>query len=219
MRGQVAVRRRAVTVEPGRQIDHRWRARGPVHAVNASRKPSQVKSLAADIERSLSIAGTSTAEAVTSGAREAQNTLVAASSEAANHVKSLAIDVERTLTAVGADTAASILASAREAQTSLTATSADAASQIKAIAADIERSLGVVTASTTDNHPDQRAERTERAGGHIERSQLKVKSTSAEVERSVLRRQQQFRLDDDRQDRRNRHLCSAADRSSGADRR
>jgi hypothetical protein len=39
------------------------------------------------------MAGTSTAEAITSGAREAQTTLVSASSDAANHVKSLAIDV------------------------------------------------------------------------------------------------------------------------------
>ena len=82
------------------------------------------------MQRSLSMAGNATAESITTGAREAQNTLVTASSEAANHVKSLAIDVERTLTAVGADTAASILASAREAQTSFAATSADAASQI-----------------------------------------------------------------------------------------
>src|SRR5204863_3852536 len=83
-------------------------------------------------------------------AREAQNTLITASTEAADHVKSLAIDVERTLTAVGADTAASILGSAREAQGSLSTTSADAANQIKAIAAEMERSLGVVTAGTTD---------------------------------------------------------------------
>ena len=84
---------------------------------------SQVKSLAADVERSLSMAGNATAESITTGAREAQNTLITASTEAADHVKSLAIDVERTLTAVGADTAASILGSAREAQGSLSTTS------------------------------------------------------------------------------------------------
>src|SRR5450756_1867319 len=82
--------------------------------------------------------------------RQAQTTLVAASSDAANHVKSLAIDVERTLTAVGADTAASILGSAREAQSSLHATSGEAASQIKAISTEIERSLSAVAANTTD---------------------------------------------------------------------
>jgi len=92
-----------------------------------------------------------TAESIVTSAREAQSTLVTASSDAANHVKSLATDVERTLTAVGADTAASVLNSAREAQSSLHATSSDAASQIKAISADIERSLSVVTANTTDN--------------------------------------------------------------------
>ena len=59
--------------------------------VNASADAaSQVKSLAADVQRSLSMAGTSTAESITAGAREAQTTLVSASSEAANHVKSLA---------------------------------------------------------------------------------------------------------------------------------
>jgi hypothetical protein len=57
---------------------------------------SQVKSLAADVQHSLSVAGNATAEAITAGAREAQNTLVTASSDAANHVKSLAMDVERT---------------------------------------------------------------------------------------------------------------------------
>ena len=179
---------------------------------------SQVKSLAADVQRSLSMAGNATAELITTGAREAQNTLITASTEAANHVKSLAIDVERTLTAVGANTAASILGTAREAQSSLSATSADAASQIKAIAADIERSLGMVTANTTD---------TIQTTAQNAQSALIAATNEVSSEGQVdlgryralgARRQQQFRLDDDRQDRRNRHLRSAADRSSGADR-
>jgi hypothetical protein len=68
---------------------------------------------------SLSIAGTSTAQSIVAGAREAQSTLVVASAEAANHVKSLVADVEQTLSAAGTATAASILSGAREVQTSL----------------------------------------------------------------------------------------------------
>ena len=147
---------------------------------------SQVKSLAADVERSLSMAGNATAESITTGAREAQNTLITASTEAANHVKSLAIDVERTLTAVGADTAASILGTAREAQSSLSATSADAANQIKAIAADMERSLGVVTASTTDTIQTTAQNAQSALVAATNEVSTKVKSTSADIERSVL---------------------------------
>ena len=178
---------------------------------------SQVTSLAADVQRSLSMAGNGTAEAITAGAREAQNTLVTASSDAANHVKSLAIDVERTLTAVGADTAASILGSAREAQNSFAATSADAASQIKAISSDIERSLAAVTANTTDNIQTSAQNAQSALVAASNEVSSKVKSTSADIERSVLAASQPVRLDDDRQDRRNRHLRAAADRSPGAD--
>ena len=53
---------------------------------------SQVKTLAADMQRSLSMAGTSTAETITAGAREAQNTLVNAAGEAAAQVKTLSAD-------------------------------------------------------------------------------------------------------------------------------
>ena len=101
-------------------------AQGTIDAASAD-AASQVKSLAADMQRSLSMAGTATAESITAGARDAQSTLMSASSEAANHVKSLAIDVERTLTAVGADTAASILNSAREVQGTMVTASSEAA--------------------------------------------------------------------------------------------
>ena len=264
---QVACRRRrafAVDRRNGnRRGHHRRRPRSPEHAghrLDRGRQPGQVARQPTS-QRSLSIAGTSTAEAITAGAREAQstlmtaprthrarssrsrptwsvrsrwpampppsrsrrgareaqNTLVTASTEAANHVKSLAIDVERTLTAVGTDTAASILSSAREAQSSLSATSADAANQIKAIAADIERSLGAVTANTTDNIQTSALERAERAGRRLERSQLQGQVDLGRSRTLGARRQRRFRLDHDRQDRRNRHLRSAADRSSGAD--
>jgi len=131
-------------------------------------------------------AGTATASSVVAGAREAQTTLVAASSDAANHVKSLATDVERTLTAIGADTAASILGSAREAQLSLTATSGEAANQIKAISADIERSLGAVTANTTDNIQTSALNAQTALVAASNEVSSRVKATSAEVERSVL---------------------------------
>jgi hypothetical protein len=131
-------------------------------------------------------AGTATASSVVAGAREAQSTLVAASSEAANHVKALATDVERTLTAVGAETAASILGSAREAQLSLTATSGEAATQIKAIAADIERSLSTVTANTTDNIQTSALNAQTALVAASNEVSARVKSTSTEVERTVL---------------------------------
>ena len=132
------------------------------------------------------MAGNATAESITTGAREAQNTLITASTEAANHVKSLAIDVERTLTAVGANAASSILGTAREAQSSLSATSADAANQIKAIAADMERSLGVVTASTTDTIQTTAQNAQSALIAATNEVSTKVKSTSADIERSVL---------------------------------
>jgi hypothetical protein len=132
------------------------------------------------------MAGNATAESITTGAREAQNTLVTASEDAANHVKSLAIDVERTLTSVGADTAASILGSAREAQSSFAATSAEAASHISAISADIERSLGAVTAKTTDNIQTSAQNAQSALIAASNEVSSKVKSTSADIERSVL---------------------------------
>ena len=81
--GQVAGRRRRAFAVDGRHFDRRTITAGAREAqstlVNASADAaSQVKSLAADVERSLSIAGTSTAEAVRRR-REAQTTLVTAS--------------------------------------------------------------------------------------------------------------------------------------------
>ncbi|WP_201294131.1 hypothetical protein, partial [Escherichia coli] len=54
----------------------------------------QVKALASDVERSLSMAGSATAEAVVASAREAQSTLAGASTEAANLVRTLAADMQ-----------------------------------------------------------------------------------------------------------------------------
>ena len=122
---------------------------------------SQVRSLAVDVERSLSIAGTSTAEAVTAGAREAQTTLVNASTDAANQVKSLAADIQRSLSMAGNSTAETLTMAGTFAAEKLTMAgtstaealanaSADAASQVKSLAADIQRSLSMAGTSTAE---------------------------------------------------------------------
>ena len=66
---------------------------------------NQIKALSSDVQRSLSMAGTSTAETIMTGAREAQSTLVTASSDAASQVKSLAAEVHRSLSQAGQSTA------------------------------------------------------------------------------------------------------------------
>ncbi|HEV7601466.1 MAG TPA: negative regulator of septation ring formation, partial [Bradyrhizobium sp.] len=109
---------------------------------------SQVKSLASDVERSLSIAGSATAESILNSAREAQSTLLTASSDAATHVKSLSADVERTLLAAGTTTANSIREGASEVQARLVSASTDAANHVKSLASDVERTLTSVGADT-----------------------------------------------------------------------
>ena len=111
---------------------------------------SQVKSLAADIERSLSMAGAATAESITAGAREAQSTLVNASTDATTQVKSLAADVERALSMAGTATAEAITAGARDAQSTLVNASTAAAEQVKSLAADMQRSLSMAGTSTAE---------------------------------------------------------------------
>ena len=147
---------------------------------------SQIKSLSADVERTLSAAGNATAASILSGAREVQSTLVTASSDAANHVKTLAADIERSLSIAGTSTAESIVAGAREAQTTLVSASAEAASQIKAISADIERSLSTVTANTTDNIQTSALNAQSALVAASNEVSSRVKSTSTEIERSVL---------------------------------
>ncbi|KIZ39890.1 hypothetical protein OO17_19160, partial [Rhodopseudomonas palustris] len=155
--------------------------------VSASNDTSaQVKSLTAEVERTLIAAGTATADSIVAGAREAQNTLVTASDDASNHVKSLATDVERTLTAVGAETAASILGSAREVQTTLVTVTTETATQMKAISGDIERTLTTVTASTTDNIQTSAASAHSSLVMVSNEVSAKIKTTSAEIERSVF---------------------------------
>ncbi|WP_163580303.1 hypothetical protein, partial [Klebsiella pneumoniae] len=65
---------------------------------------SQVKSLAADVEQSLSMSGSAAAEAIMTGAREAQTTLISTSTDVTGQVKALASDVERSLSMAGSAT-------------------------------------------------------------------------------------------------------------------
>jgi hypothetical protein len=87
---------------------------------------------------------------VLAGARDAQSTLVTASSDTADHIKMLSADVERTLTAAGAATAAAVLAGARDAQSTLVTASSDTADHIKMLSADVERTLTAAGAATAD---------------------------------------------------------------------
>ena len=98
--------------------------------------PRQIKSLSADVERTLTAVATTTAGSIVGGAREAQTTLVAASTDAANQVKSLAADVERSLSMAGTSTAKSITAGARDAQITLVAASSEAAEGVKSLAVE-----------------------------------------------------------------------------------
>ena len=228
-----------------------------------------VKALAADVQRSLSIAGTSTAEAIITGARDAQSTLITASARRAGQVaratlRSLstpaappsrseqrargpehaghasadaanqvaAADVERTLSAAGA-----IAAHHRARETQQLARvsmpphvdpDSRRVGRTQAHCVDLRRgparsrrsadstSLASVTATppTTSRPARQRAER---AGRRLERSQLQGQVDLGRRRTLGARRQQQLRLDHDRQDRRDRQLRAAADRPAGAD--
>ena len=154
---------------------------------------NQVKSLAADVERSLSMAGTSTAEAITAGAREAQSTLVTASMDATSQVRSLAADVERSLSIAGTATAEAVTAGAREAQTTLVNASEHAASQVKSLSADIQRSLsmaGTSTAEALTNASMQAASQVKSLAADIERSLSLAGTSTAEVLTSGAREAQ-----------------------------
>ena len=146
---------------------------------------SQVKSLAADVERSLSIAGTATAEAITAGAREAQSTLVAASTDAANQIKSLAADIERSLSIAGTSTAEVVTAGAREAQGTWSRPPPRRPTRSNRSAADVQRSLSIAGTATAE---------TITAGARDAQNTLisasadaasQVKSLAADVQRSL----------------------------------
>ena len=190
--GQIAGRRHAAFAvdrrNRHRRGDHRRCARGPEyprHRVRGCRRPRSNRWPPTCSVRSR-WRGNATAESITAGAREAQNTLVTASSDAANHVKSLAIDVERTLTAVGADTAASILGSAREAQSSLSAPPPTPQARSRRSPPISSVRSGTVTATTTDNIQTSAQNAQSALIAASNEVSSKVKSTSADIERSVL---------------------------------
>ena len=145
----------------------------------------QVKSLAAEVERTLTAVGADTAAAILSSARETQNTLVTASSDAASHVKALAADVERTLSAAGADAAASILNSARETQTTLVTASSDAAGHVKTLASDVERTLSAAGADTASAILNSAREAQSSFASTAGDAASKIKAISTDIERSL----------------------------------
>jgi len=141
---------------------------------------------------------------VLAGAQEAQATLVAASSSAADHVKSLSSEVEQMLSAVGSDTAAQILRSAREAQTvlssatsetseqmkvlstTLVATTSDTAGQIKTLAETIEQSLSSAAANSVEAIQSGALAAQNSLVTAANEASLKAKATAADIEQSVL---------------------------------
>ena len=131
------------------------------------------------------MAGTSTAETITAGAREAQSTLVNASTDAANQVKSLAADVERSLSAVGTSTAEAITAGAREAQSTLVTASMDATNQVRSLAADVERSLSIAGTSTAEAVTAGAREAQTTLINASTDAASQVKSLAADIQRSL----------------------------------
>ncbi len=151
----------------------------------SSEAAMQIKSLAADVERTLSASGEATAASVLAGAREAQTTLVTASADAANHVKSLAADVERALSIAGTATAEAVTAGAREAQSTLVAASTEAATQVKSLAADVQRSLSIAGTATAEAITAGAREAQSTLMNTSADASNQVKSLAADVERSL----------------------------------
>ena len=75
------------------------------------------------------------------GARDAQSTLIAASSDAANQVRSISAEIERSLATVTTNTSDNIQTTALNAQNALIAASNEVSSKIKSTSADVERSV------------------------------------------------------------------------------
>ncbi len=146
---------------------------------------NQVRSLAVDVERSLSSAGTATAEAITAGARDAQSTLLAASTDAANQIKSLSADVQRSLSLAGTATAESITSGAREAQSMLVTASADASSQVKSLAADMQHSLSMAGNATAESITSGAREAQNTLVTASSEAANHVKSLAIDVERTL----------------------------------
>ena len=146
---------------------------------------TQIKSLTADVERTLAAAGSATAASILSGAREIQTTLVTASTDAANQVRSLAGDVERALTLAGTATAEAVTAGAREAQTTLVTASSDAANHVKSLAADVERTLTMVGADTAASILGSAREAQNSLAATSADAASQIKAISTDIERSL----------------------------------
>ena len=131
------------------------------------------------------MAGTSTAETITSGAREAHSTLVATSAEAASQVKSLTADVQRSLSMAGTSTAESITSGAREAHSALVAASTDAANHVKSLAIDVERTLTSVGADTATSILNSAREAQSSLHATSSEAASQIKSISADIERAL----------------------------------
>jgi len=137
------------------------------------------------MQRSLSLAGTATAEAITAGAREAQSTLMNASADASSQVKSLAADVERSLSMAGNASAESIMTGAREAQNTLITASTEAADHVKSLAVDVERTLTAVGAGTAASILGTAREAQSSLSATSADAANQIKAIAAEMERSL----------------------------------
>ena len=144
-----------------------------------------VRTLAADMERSLSMAGSATAESITSGAREAQSTLVNASTEAATKVSALAADIQRALSMAGSGTAEVLTAGAREAQNTLVAASTEAANHVKSLAADVERTLTSVGTNTAQSILGSARDAQSSFVATSSEAATQIRAISVEIERSL----------------------------------
>ena len=102
---------------------------------------NHVKSLAIDVERTLTAVGADTAASVLNSAREAQTALNATSADAASQIKAISADIERSLSAVTANTTDNIQSSALNAQSALVAASNEVSSKVKSTTAEVERAV------------------------------------------------------------------------------
>jgi hypothetical protein len=89
-----------------------------------------------------------TSDAIQTGARAAQQSLLSVSSDVGAQLQLTSSEVERALTAVGTGAANSILTSARDAQSTLITASTDAANHVKSLTADVERTLSAAGTAT-----------------------------------------------------------------------
>ena len=103
-------RHRTLAVGRGNLVDRRFdsspaRARPrPRWSLRPPMPPSQVKSLATDVERTLTAVGTDTAASILNSAREAQTSLTATSADAASQIRAISADLERSLATVTTNT-------------------------------------------------------------------------------------------------------------------